>query len=323
VSSLTLGGGGIGGIWGPTDRREAVATVRTAVDAGITLLDTAPSYGDGEAESVIGEAFDGRLPAGVRVTSKCLLGNRPVDEVAERLYRSVHESLARLRVDHLDLFFLHSNLVPDDYRYPDDDGSPLGRAGRTLTDRLGTPWDLWIQAVRPTLEEMVRDGLIGAWGLTGVGLPRTLLGALRHEHPPAAIQITSNLLDSPGSMRRYAEPARPRDLILAAREAGVGVLGIRAVQAGALCREIDRELPADHPERIDHERAAPFRALADELGFDPADLAHRYALAMPGVDSVILGVKNRTELAAAVLGAEAPPLDAGIIERIDDLGLRD
>ena len=64
VSCLTLGGGGIGQVWGPTSRGEAVATVREAVDSGITFLDVAPSYGNGEAESVVGEAFGGRLPDG-------------------------------------------------------------------------------------------------------------------------------------------------------------------------------------------------------------------------------------------------------------------
>ena len=57
VSALTLGGGGLGQVWGATTREEAVATVREAVDAGITLLDLAPSYGAGEAESVIGAAL--------------------------------------------------------------------------------------------------------------------------------------------------------------------------------------------------------------------------------------------------------------------------
>ena len=51
VSALTRGGCGIGQVWGPTSRAEAVATVREAVDSGITFLDVAPSYGNGEAES--------------------------------------------------------------------------------------------------------------------------------------------------------------------------------------------------------------------------------------------------------------------------------
>ena len=62
VSALSLGGGGIGQVWGPTTREESVATTREAIEIGINLLDLAPSYGDGEAERVVGEAFDGRLP---------------------------------------------------------------------------------------------------------------------------------------------------------------------------------------------------------------------------------------------------------------------
>ena len=56
ASALTLGGGGIGQVWGPTTRDECVATVREAVDSGIDVLDLAPSYGNGEAETVIGDA---------------------------------------------------------------------------------------------------------------------------------------------------------------------------------------------------------------------------------------------------------------------------
>src|SRR5437016_8558103 len=75
VSALTLGGGGIGMVWGETTFDECVATVRAAIAAGINLIDLAPSYGDGKAEQVVGEAFGGHLPDGVQVTSKCGLGN--------------------------------------------------------------------------------------------------------------------------------------------------------------------------------------------------------------------------------------------------------
>ena len=80
VSALTLGGGGIGQVWGATSREESVATLRAAADAGIDLIDLAPSYGDGEAERVFGEAFGGRAPAGLRVTTKCRLGNPPAGQ---------------------------------------------------------------------------------------------------------------------------------------------------------------------------------------------------------------------------------------------------
>src|SRR5437870_1418051 len=81
VSMLTLGGGGLGMVWGETTFDECVATVHDAVAAGISLIDLAPRYGDGKAEEVVGAALGGRLPEGVRVTSKCNLGNAPPAEI--------------------------------------------------------------------------------------------------------------------------------------------------------------------------------------------------------------------------------------------------
>ena len=68
---------------------------------------------------------------------------------------------------------------------------------------------------------------------------------------------------------------------------------------------------------MDFERAAPFRVLAAAAGESPAALAHRYALSMPSVDSVVLGVKNRSELGECVAAAERGPLGADLIAAID------
>jgi aryl-alcohol dehydrogenase-like predicted oxidoreductase len=301
VSALTLGGGGLGQVWGATTREEAVATVREAVDAGITLLDLAPSYGAGEAESVIGAAFGGRLPAGVRVTTKCRVGDTPAAEVAGLLERSLDESLNRMRVDHADLFFLHNSLVP------------AGEAG----GERKTPRGLFDGAVRPALERLAERGRIGGWGITAVGVPGTVLEVLAADPAPRAAQAIANLLDSPGEMRWFAEPPRPRDIIAAARARGTGVLGIRAVQAGALTDGIDRDLPDGHPARADFGRAAPVRDLARELGESTASLAHRYALSMPGVDTVVLGVKNRAELRDCLAAEARGPLPPEVRQEIE------
>src|SRR3984893_355641 len=113
VSALTLGGGGIGMVWGGTTFDECVATVHAAVAAGINLIDLAPRYGDGKAEQVVGEAFGGRLPDGVRVTSKCNLGNASSEEIEPLLRQSIEASGARRELRRLDLFFLPSKVVPD------------------------------------------------------------------------------------------------------------------------------------------------------------------------------------------------------------------
>jgi aryl-alcohol dehydrogenase-like predicted oxidoreductase len=70
-SACTLGGGGTGQGWGLTTREEGAAPVHEAVEAGITFFDVAPSYGNGEAQLVIGEAVGGRLPEGVQVATTC------------------------------------------------------------------------------------------------------------------------------------------------------------------------------------------------------------------------------------------------------------
>jgi aryl-alcohol dehydrogenase-like predicted oxidoreductase len=110
VSALTLGGGGLGRVWGETSREEAVVTVREAVDAGINLLDMAPRYGDGEAECVIGEAFGGRLPDGVRITTKHRVRNPPADQVPPQLENSLRESLERTKLERVDVYILFSEV---------------------------------------------------------------------------------------------------------------------------------------------------------------------------------------------------------------------
>lgn len=310
VSVLTLGGGGLGNVWGETTRSEAVATVQRAVDAGITLIDMAPGYGRGEAEEVVGEAFDGRLPPGMRLTTKVQLGSPPAEEVEKLIRRRLARSLETMRVDAVDILFLHSNIVPEGYVMAND---------AEHQHRFATDWNIYRKCVVPVFESLVGEGLIGAWGITGVGLPDTVIEALSTAPLPRAVQVVANLLDSPGSMRRYAEPAKPREIMAVAKRFGVGVLGIRAVQAGALTAAFDRVVPPGHPEARDFDRAAPFRAFCEELGEDPAIIAHRYALSMDAVDTVILGVKNRQELDACLDAEAEGPLAPELIDEIDAL----
>lgn len=312
VSALTLGGGGLGRLWGETTLGEAEATVHAAIEGGVTLIDTAPMYRD--CEAVIGQAFGGALPGGVRITSKCQLGHPPEGDVAARLEASLAKSLAAMRLERVDIFFLHSNIRPDDYVYARHDH---------LKDQFSTPWRQYAAEVVPALEALKASGRIGAWGITGTGVPTAILEALAFEPAPDVVQAVTNLLDSPGGMRSYAEPALPRDIIAAAVARGVGVMGIRAVQAGALTSAIDRSMSPNHPESKDFERAAPFRALCARWGEDPAVVAHRYALSMAGVDTVILGVKNRIELAQCLAAEAAGPLSAEAMAEIDGLGLRE
>ncbi len=191
VSVLALGGGGLGQVWGETSRAEAVATVRAAIDAGITLLDVAPMYGRGEAERVVGEAFAGKLPSAVRIGTKVMVGDPGPGAVWERVERSVQRSLDTMELERVDVVYLHSNIVPDDYRQP---------RHQEFAARLATPWTRYVDEVRPAFARLVADGRIGTWGITGVGLPRTIRAAIADDPAPGVVQCVTNLLDSVGSI---------------------------------------------------------------------------------------------------------------------------
>ncbi len=312
VSRLTMGGGGIGQIWGENTKDEAFATLIAAIDGGITLLDAAPMYRN--CEAFIGEVFGGQLPAGVKVTTKCQLGSPDTSEVADRLEASLIASLSAMHLARIDVFFLHSNIHFDEFEYAH---------GNAHRDSFSTGWSLYVDGVIPAMERLKAQGRIGAWGITGIGVPAAVLAALDHKSRPDAVQAIANLMDSPGALKRYAEPARPREIAATAKAHGLGVMGIRAVQAGALTSRIDRPLSANYPDSKDFDRATGFRALCAGWGEDPAVVAHRYALDMPNIDTVVLGVKNRVELAQCLAGETAGPLEAEQVAAIDALRLAD
>ena len=300
ASALTLGGGGLGRVWGQTTRAECVATVREAVDSGIDLLDLAPSYGGGEAEAVIGAAFEGNLPGGVRVTTKCRVGDTPPAQVYDLLSESLTGSLERMKTDHVDIMFLHNSVALG------------GEGGERVTTAASVA-----EAVAPAFERLVAEGRVRYWGLTGIGLADALIELLTNGPRPDYVQCIANLLDSPGGLLRSEGPARPRDIMAAANANNVAVMGIRAVQAGALTDAIDRPLPDGHSELADYARAAPFRAIAAEIGKSAAYLAHQYALSIEGVSTVVLGVKNRGELRECIAAEAAAPMAPALMDRID------
>ena len=97
--------------WGPQDRDEAVATIRAALDAGIDWVDTAPFYGWGRAEELVGDAVSGRRDD-VTIVTKCGTVRRPdgtwhEDGSPDAVRADLEASLRRLRTDHVDALQLH------------------------------------------------------------------------------------------------------------------------------------------------------------------------------------------------------------------------
>src|ERR1700689_4163762 len=113
VSRIALGTWAIGGwMWGGSDEAESIKTIHTAIDREITLLDTAPVYGFGHSEEIVGKALaDGGMRNRVMIATKVGLDWRdgqPFRNASrERIFAEVEQSLRRLRTDYIDIYQVH------------------------------------------------------------------------------------------------------------------------------------------------------------------------------------------------------------------------
>jgi aryl-alcohol dehydrogenase-like predicted oxidoreductase len=131
-SRVALGTWAIGGwMWGGTDDQQAIATIQAALDRGITMIETAPVYGFGHSETIVGRALaEGGRRDQVLIATKVGLnwrdGNVFRDSSAARIRGEVEDSLHRLRTDRIDLYQVH---------WPDV-GVPFEETARALEDLL-------------------------------------------------------------------------------------------------------------------------------------------------------------------------------------------
>ncbi len=98
--------------YGPIQDAEASNAIREAIDAGVNLVDTAPAYGSGHSEDVVGRAITG-LRDKILLVTKCGINRRPGqaspgrDSSRENILREVDISLQRLDTDHIDVYLIH------------------------------------------------------------------------------------------------------------------------------------------------------------------------------------------------------------------------
>ena len=282
MSRVILGCGNFGGIgsspafFGQGETREqAFALMDAAWAAGITTFDTADAYGGGRSETTIGEWIASRRPDGLVITTKTF---NPMDEGGDhglapaRIRRQLDSSLGRLGVERVDLYLCH-------------DWDP----------------DVPIAETAGALDELVREGKIGAYGLsnvTGAQLRAALAaGEFRW------VQNSYSLLD------REAE----REVLPLCREHGLGFTPFSPLAGGWLTGKYRRDAPPPagsrmtlRPEPYEHLRtAAVFDLLEDlERRGDPATLAFAWLLEQPGVTAVVVGPRRPEHLqpALAALG---------------------
>lgn len=304
VSVVGFGTWPIGGArYGPSDDRDAVSAIHAALDAGITCFDTAPTYGNGHAEELLGSALGPRRSDVVIVTKGGLIWDEQSrvlgrDSSKGYLERLVEDSLRRLRTDYIDLYLIH---------WPDRD----------------TP----IDESMATLEAIVRSGKVRYIGVSNFDrrLLRAAAAALR-DQPLAANQVSFSLFD-----RRWE-----RDTFAVCAELGVGVMAYGTLAYGLLTGAFSSATafdPSDWrasanvfgqpllaPGNFEHNLAVveQLAALADRKGVTLPQLALAWVIAHPAVTVGLVGARTATETAdsAGAAGVALSAEDQREIERI-------
>ena len=226
VSELAFGGGWVGGVLIHRDEDTRRAALARALEAGINLVDTAPSYGGGESERTLGRllgSFD-RAPS---VATKARLDAAALADSAGEIERSLAGSLERLRRDSVDVLQLHNPIAAE------SDSRHIA-ADRVLGD------------VADALDGLRAQGLVRFIGVTGLGEAAAVRRVVASGRFDTA-QVYCNMLN-PSAGRTMPAAWEGHDfsgVLDACRAADVGVMNIRVFAAGVLAgdRRHGRESP--------------------------------------------------------------------------------
>jgi aryl-alcohol dehydrogenase-like predicted oxidoreductase len=276
ASRVGLGTWAMGGFqWGGSDDDESVRTIHAALDSGITLIDTAPAYGFGHSEEVVGRAIAERGGRD-RVVIATKVGLEPRGEILYRnstrkqILEEAEASLRRLRTDYIDLYQVH---WPDPATSYDETARALG--------------------------DLQRAGKVRAVGVSNYSVEA--MEAFGRVTPIATAQPPLNLFE------RQAE----RDVLPWCRAHGVATLTYGALCRGLLTGTIDerRKFEGDDLRTLDPKfqppRLAQYVSAVRELqryareryGKGIIAFAVRWALDQPGVSVALWGARRPRELA--------------------------
>ena len=294
LSALGLGTWAIGGrgptAWGPQDDADSIATIRRAVELGWTWVDTAPVYGLGHAERVVGRALRG-LPDGDRPLVFTKVGliwgwRKRVRHCLEprSLRREVEASLKRLGVERLDLVQIHWPALPK--------GAP--------SPGLEAAWEALV-----ALQDAGKVRHLGVSNFSSEELRRVgRIATVVSNQPPYSLL-----------MREVESDPLPH-----CREEGIGVLAYSPLQNGLLTEKASRSWVASLPESDWRRTKAPcfrepllgpalelvevLRGVAADHGCTVQEVALAWVLREPVVTAAIVGGRRPEQLDGVVRAPE-------------------
>ena len=268
-----------GWMWGGTDTEEALRAMQVAIDEGITLIDSAPVYGLGQAEELVGRAIQGRPREDVVIATKCGLvwhvekGEYKMDERGEKIHlylgpesirHEVKESLSRLQVETIDLYQTHWQ----------DETTPIAKTMETLM-------------------ALKAEGKIRAIGASNV--------ELRHIEE----YCKAGQLDAVQQKYSMLDRDQEKEILPYCREHNIAFLAYSPLALGLLTGKIgpEREFAGDdtrnNRERFSTENRKKVLRLLDEIkpiadryGATIAQTVIAWTAAQPGVTHVLCGSRK-------------------------------
>jgi aryl-alcohol dehydrogenase-like predicted oxidoreductase len=301
LSTVGLGTWAIGGPWdygwGPQDNNDSIATIQHALDLGINWIDTAPAYGLGHSEEIVGRAIRGRRDE-VIVATKCgLVWDDPASRSVEgrlkagSVRKEAEDSLRRLGVDVIDLYQIH-------WPNPEDD--------------IEEAWE--------AIAGLVEEGKVRYAGVSNFSVEQ--VQRARAIHPVASHQPPYSMI----------ERGIERELLDFCLAEEIGVIVYSPMQAGLLTGTFDRqrlrELPADDWRRKSSHFEEPrfsatrklverLRPLAGHAGRTLAELAIAWVLRRPAVTAAIVGARRPDQIDQTALAGDWE-LTSAEIDRIEE-----
>lgn len=294
VSVVGLGCNNFGGRM--ADIAAVRAVVHRALDLGVTLIDTADTYGNkGKSEELLGEILHTRRKEIVLATKFGMVMNEPGSGGASRRYilQAVEASLKRLRTDWIDLYQVH---------YPDPK----------------TP----IEETMRALDDLVRQGKVRAIGCSNFSTAQMAAAQAAAERHGLAAFVTCQ--DEYNLLTRDIE----RELLPAMEQRGMSLLPYFPLASGFLTGKYRRGAPLPKDARLSYSRhhadeimnegtwraVERLRKVAERTGHSMLELAFGWLLAKPVLASVIAGATKPEQIEANVAAAERRPAPAVVAE---------